>query len=102
MTTEGGTQHSNRVYRATWLTLLALTVVMLVVDGLSAPRQVFLTVVLAAMLVKAALIGANFMHLRFERLALALMVAVGLLVTGAILFALIAPDAVRIAAMGRR
>ncbi|MBI2833720.1 MAG: cytochrome C oxidase subunit IV family protein [Acidobacteria bacterium] len=91
-----------RLYWATWLTLLALTVVMLVADGLSVPRLAFLVVVLSAMLVKASLIGAHFMHLRFERLPLALTVIVGLLLTGVILFALIAPDAVRIAAMSHR
>lgn len=97
-----GSRRSNRLYWVTWLTLLALTVVMLLVDGLSVPRCAFLAVVLSAMLVKASLIGAHFMHLRFERLPLALMVIVGLLITGAILFALIAPDAVRIAAMSHR
>ena len=48
------------------------------------------------MLTKASIIGANFMHLRSERLPLVLTVVVGLLVTGLILFALIAPDAARI------
>lgn len=89
----------NTLYWATWVALLALTVVMLLVDGSPMPRFAFLAVLLSAMLVKASLIGAHFMHLRFERRSLALMVAVGLLVTGALLFTLIAPDAVRIAAM---
>jgi cytochrome c oxidase subunit 4 len=83
----------------TWWTLLALTVVMLVVDSLDMPRGLFITVLLSAMLMKASLIGAHFMHLRFERLSLTLMVVVGLLINGAILFALIVPDAARIRAM---
>ena len=58
-----------------------------------------MAVLLVAMLTKASLIGANFMHLRFEQLSLALMVIVGLLITGTTLFVLIAPDAVRISAM---
>lgn len=89
----------NTLYWATWVALLALTVVMLLVDGSPMPRFAFLAVLLSAMLVKASLIGAHFMHLRFERLSLALMVIVGLLVTGALLFTLIAPDALRIRAM---
>ncbi len=97
-----GLRERRRLYWATLLALLALTVVMLVFDGLSVTRSAFLAVVLSAMLMKAALIGAHFMHLRFERRALAVMVAGGLLITGAILFALIAPDAVRIAAMNHR
>ena len=72
---------------------------MLVVDSMEMPRSIFVSVLLTAMLVKASLIGAHFMHLRFERLSLALMVIVGLLVNGAILFALIVPDAIRIRAM---
>lgn len=94
-----GSQRRKKLYWATWLALLALTVVMLVVDSSPIPRGAFLAVLLPAMLVKAALIGANFMHLRFERASMAVMVIVGLLVTGAILFVLIAPDAVRISAM---
>ena len=94
-----GSGTRNKLYRTTWLALLALTVVMLLVDRSSLPRVAFLAVVLVAMLMKASLIGANFMHLGWERLPLTLMVIVGLLVTGAILFGLIAPDAVRISAM---
>jgi hypothetical protein len=41
------------------------------------------------------------MHLRSERLPLIVTVVVGLLVTGAFLFALIAPDALRIHEMVR-
>ena len=50
----------------------------------------------AAMLTKASIIGGNFMHLKFERSGLVLTVIVGLVVTGAILYVLIVPDAVRI------
>lgn len=94
-----GSRRSYTLYWATWFALLALTTLMLIFDSAQIPRLAFLAVVLSAMLVKASLIGAHFMHLRFERLPLALMVIVGLLVTGVMLFVLIAPDAVRIAAM---
>jgi cytochrome c oxidase subunit IV len=87
-----------RVYWITWLVLLGFTLVMLWADATSAsiPRMAFVVFMIAAMLTKATIIGANFMHLRFERTTLALTVVVGLLVTGAILYGLIAPDAVRI------
>lgn len=94
-----GSQRRKKLYWATWLALLTLTVVMLLVDSSPIPRVAFVAVLLIAMLAKASLIGANFMHLRLERRSLALMVAVGLLVTGALLFVLIAPDAVRISTM---
>jgi cytochrome c oxidase subunit IV len=94
-----GSGTRSKLYGTTWLALLALTAVMVLVDSSPIPRGAFLAVLLPAMLVKASLIGANFMHLRSERLPLTVMVIVGLLVTGTLLFVLIAPDAVRISTM---
>ena len=85
-----------RIYWITWLVLLAFTVVMLWMDSVSIPRSAFVAFMLVAMLTKASIIGANFMHLRFERTPLVLIVVLGLLVTGAVLYVLIVPDAVRI------
>jgi cytochrome c oxidase subunit IV len=85
-----------RGYWITWGILLVFTVVMLWADSASLPRLFFVVFMIAAMLTKAAIIGANFMHLRAERAGLVLTVIVGLLVTGAILFVLIVPDAARI------
>ena len=85
-----------KTYWITWAILLVFTVTMLWADGASIPRTVFVVFMLAAMLTKASIIGANFMHLRSERVPLVLTVAVGLLVTGTILYVLIAPDAARI------
>ena len=99
MSTKLASPASNKIYRTTWLVLLALTLMMLILDSSPGPRLALVAVLLVAMLIKASLIGAYFMHLRSERLALIMIVVVGLLLTGAILFALIAPDAVRIGAM---
>ncbi len=88
-----------RVYWATWSLLLAFTLLMVWLDGASIPRLPFAVVMIAAMLIKASVIAANFMHLRFERMSLVLIVAVGLLVTGTVLYVLILPDAFRIHAM---
>ena len=91
-----------KIYWITWSVLLAFTLVMVWLDGVSIPRLVFVIAMLAAMLTKASLIASNFMHLRFERVSLALMVVVGLLVTGTLLYVLIVPDAVRIHGMLRQ
>jgi len=91
-----------RTYWITWSVLLACTVVMLWADAASLPRTAFVVFMVAAMLTKASIIGANFMHLKAERVPLITTVVVGLLVTGAILYALIAPDAVRIHEMVSR
>ena len=85
-----------KIYWITWVVLLLFTVVMLWADAASLPRTAFVVFMVVAMLTKASIIGANFMHLRAERLPLVLTVVFGLLITGAVLFVLIAPDAVRI------
>lgn len=85
-----------RPYWITWGVLLAITMVMLWLDGAQVSRGVLLAVLLAAMTVKATLIAGHFMHLRHERPGLILTVVVGLFVMAVILYALIAPDALRI------
>lgn len=86
-------------YWITWSVLLAFTLVMVLLDGASLPRLAFAILMLVAMLAKASIIASNFMHLRFERASLVLMIAIGLLATGALLYGLIVPDAIRIHAM---
>jgi cytochrome c oxidase subunit IV len=88
-----------RIYWITWAVLLVFTVVMLWADGASIPRTAFLVFMIAAMLTKASIIAGNFMHLRSERVGLVATVVIGLLVTGLILYVLIAPDAARIHTM---
>jgi cytochrome c oxidase subunit IV len=85
-----------KVYWVTWLALLALTLMMIFVGGASMPRTIMVSLLLLAMLVKATLICAYFMHLRSERLALVLTVVVGIAFTSAALFLLLVPDGVRI------
>jgi cytochrome c oxidase subunit IV len=87
-----------RTYWITWGVLLVFTVLMLSADGAASaiPRAAFIGFMLTAMLLKAGLIGGNFMHLRSERAGLVLTVIVGLFVTGTILYVLIVPDALRI------
>jgi cytochrome c oxidase subunit IV len=91
-----------RTYWITWSVLLVFTVVMLWADSASLPRMAFVVFMVAAMLTKASIIGANFMHLKSERVPLILTVVVGLLVTGTILYVLIVPDAARIHEMVSR
>lgn len=91
--TEHGVNY--RVYWLIWLFLLMLTLIMIGLDFLSIPRAVLILLLILVMLTKASLIGAYFMHLRFERLGLVLSVGLGILVTGAILFILIMPDGLR-------
>ena len=83
-----------RTYWISWGALLALTAVMLLSETLPLERAAALTLLLAAMLVKAGVIAAWFMHLRFERPVLVLSVVGGTVLTAVALFALIAPDGI--------
>jgi cytochrome c oxidase subunit IV len=66
------------------------------------PRWFLLLFLLAFMMVKAAMIGGNFMHLRHEHRQMAWMVATGLLVTSLILFAFITPETWNVLARSAR
>lgn len=72
--------HDNRLYLYTWLLLLGLTLAALGVEfahGL--PRLLAVAALLGIMLVKAGVIAANFMHLRFEHAQLVAIAFVPLL-----------------------
>ena len=85
-----------RLYWITWCFLLAMTVGMLLLGAVSWPQWALAGVLLAAMLVKAGVIAGYFMHLRFEKPVLILIVAASILLTGTILFVLLALDALRV------
>lgn len=88
-----------RLYWFTWAALLALTMVMLLVEGAAVGRSLLVGVLLAAMLIKVALIAGNFMHLRDAHPGIIWTFIGGLLVTGVLLYVMIVPDALRIHAM---
>jgi caa(3)-type oxidase subunit IV len=85
-----------RLYWITWVFLLVLTMVMLAMEYVSWPPWILLSVLLGAMLVKAGVISGYFMHLRFEKPALIVIVAASLLIVGLVLFVLLAIDAMRV------
>ncbi len=87
--------HGYRVYWIVWFVLLIVTVGMMFL-GTAGLTAFLVLVLLLGMLLKASLIGGYFMHLRFERASLILMVAVGILATAGVLFFLIAPDGLRV------
>jgi len=81
------------LYIKVWLLLLLLTAVMTLVDRSPVAPAVLIGVLVVAMLLKAGLIAAYFMHLRRERMSLVLTVLIGLLVTGTVLFLFLVPEA---------
>jgi cytochrome c oxidase subunit IV len=91
--TEHATGNPYKVYWVTWGILLVITVAMLAAESFHMPRWFLVVFLLLFMMVKAVMIGGNFMHLRFERRNLAVMVALGILLTSFILYAFIRPEA---------
>jgi cytochrome c oxidase subunit IV len=81
-----------RIYRVTWIILLIITVAMLAAEAFHLPRFFLIVFLLAFMMVKATMIGGNFMHLRYEKRSLAFVVAAGILVTSLILYAFISGE----------
>ena len=75
---EGGT----RLYMTVWVALLIMTGVEVFLAYLHLPVNIMLVALMGLSLIKAALIIAYFMHLRFERLSLFLtLVPIWVLVT---------------------
>jgi len=87
-----------RIYWITWAILLVITVLMLASESFHMPRWFLVLFLLAFMGVKAAMIGGNFMHLRYEHRRISIMVATGILVTSLILLAFITPETVNVKA----
>ncbi|HSB60406.1 MAG TPA: cytochrome C oxidase subunit IV family protein [Vicinamibacteria bacterium] len=84
--------HPYRIYWITWFFLLLVTLAMLLAEAFHMPRWFLVPFLLAFMMLKAVMIGGNFMHLRFEKRNLAFMVFAGIMVTSLILFLYIAPE----------
>ena len=63
---------STRLFVSVWIWLLALTGVEVFLAYIHLPLHYMLTILMGLSIIKAALIMAYFMHLRFERLSLVL------------------------------
>lgn len=89
-----GTGHAGgyRIYAITWFWLLVITILEVGVVLMRFPRVALAVLLVTMALMKAVLIAAYFMHLRFERLNLVYTVATPLLL-GVILFCALVPDA---------
>ena len=91
-----------KIYWTTWIVLLIITVAMLAAERFHMPRLFLIVFLLAFMAVKAAMIGGNFMHLRFEKANLAVMVGLGIVVTSLILFGFLTPESASVLAKSAR
>lgn len=88
-------EHGNRLYLTVWGALLGLTAIEIILAYMHLSVTVMLVTLLALSFVKAGLIVAYFMHLRFERFSLFLTLVPATLFCIA-LMAFFFPDSLRI------
>jgi cytochrome c oxidase subunit 4 len=77
MTTHVESEHdhfagSNKLFISVWFWLLLMTGIEVFLGYIQIPIHLMLTILIGLSVIKAALIVAYFMHLRFERLSLVL------------------------------
>ncbi len=85
-----------RAYLVAWIVLLFLTAIEVsVVLIFTLPTVIRVTILLISALIKASLIGAYYMNLKFERLAMVYIALIPLLL-GILMFFPIVPDAAHI------
>ena len=92
------TEHTGgyRIYAVTWFWLLAITVVELAIVLMHVPKIVLATALIIMALLKAWLIVAYFMYLRYERLSLVYAVMVPMVFLAVILWTGTFPDALNV------
>jgi cytochrome c oxidase subunit 4 len=89
---------SNKLFISIWVWLLVLTLVEIFLAYKPMPIHLMLVVLLGLSIIKAALIVAYFMHLKFERLSLVLTLVPMLIVCILLLFVFF-PDSFRSAGL---
>ncbi len=85
---------SYKLYWTIWVVLLVLTLIMIGVEALSLPSGIAILILAGAMMTKATLIVAWFMHLKFETRFIMFCLVLGTLLTAAFLVGLLVPDAI--------
>ena len=85
---------SNKLFISIWVCLVVLTLVEILLAYMTMSTAIMLTILLGLSIIKAALIMAYFMHLKFERLSLILTLVPMLVVCICLLFVFF-PDSFR-------
>jgi cytochrome c oxidase subunit 4 len=89
---------SNKLFTSVWGWLVALTLVEIFLAYRPMPIHIMLVILLGLSIIKAALIVAYFMHLRFERVSLILTIVPMLVICICLLFVFF-PDSFRSAGL---
>ncbi len=86
---------SNKLFISIWVWLVVLTLIEIFLAYRPMPIHFMLTILLGLSIIKAALIVAYFMHLKFERLSLILTIVPMLVVCICLIFVFFFPDSFR-------
>src|SRR3982751_3276365 len=89
---------SNKLFTSIWVWLLLLTLIEIFLAYRPMATVIMLTILLGLSIIKAALIVAYFMHLKFERLSLVLTIVPMLVICICLLFVFF-PDSFRSAGL---
>ena len=89
---------SNKLFISIWVWLVALTLIEIFLAYVTMPIHIMLTILIGLSVIKAALIMAYFMHLKFERLSLILTIIPALVVC-IMLLSVFFPDSFRSAGL---
>lgn len=91
--------HGNRLYLTVWFALLILTLVEVILAYLAMSVALMLVTLLGLSILKAALIMAYFMHLRFEKFSLTLALIPMLVLCIFLIVVFFMPDSLRLLEM---
>ena len=92
--------HSNRLYLTVWSGLLVLTIAEVILAYMALSVGLMLTLLISFSLLKTALIGADVIHLRFEKLSLTLTLSPALVICIILMF-IVFPDSLRLLELRR-
>ena len=89
---------SNKLFISIWVWLVALTLIEIFLAYVTMPIHIMLTILIGLSVIKAALIMAYFMHLKFERLSVIITLVPALVICICLLFVFF-PDSFRSAGL---
>lgn len=93
---EGAHPSGYRIYGVVWFWLLVITLLELGAVLVHLPRGLLIGLLVTMALMKAALIIAYFMHLRYEKLSLVYAVVTPMFFLAIVIFAFMGPDALSV------
>jgi len=85
-----------KVYLTTWIWLLVITMLEIGIVLVRVPKTLLVISLIILALMKAGLIMAYFMHLRYERLNLIYAVVTPMFFLAIVLFSMLGPDALHV------